>query len=382
MRTLIVWGAGRIGRGFVAPLFLEGGWRVVFVDIDKALVQRLNARGQYTIIRATADGLRREVIDGGFTALDTDSEQLGALFCEDGIMLDIAVHEPKIAQVADMIAPLVTARAKKNPTPFDIMMNVNMAAPDRAFTHLMRDRLDGQVLSYFNDHVGVTGIAAMCISPLASQAELESDPLTLVNNGWHEQAIGERELKGVAPECPHIRLSPDVHAEETRKLYTLNMAHAMCCYLGVKKGYRTVIDVMKDADLRQTVMKALDEASLGLEHAFGFDKEQMRKWPSEIIKLLDNPFINDDLNRLGADTRRKLGRTDRLCGPALLCLGAGGTPTAIARGLRAGYDFRAPDPGTQFVQSQIEEHGLSAAIQTVSALKPNDPLFKLIVESE
>ena len=38
-RTLIVWGAGRIGRGFVADLFDSPAVHTVFVDIDRALVE-------------------------------------------------------------------------------------------------------------------------------------------------------------------------------------------------------------------------------------------------------------------------------------------------------------------------------------------------------
>ena len=117
------------------------------------------------------------------------------------------------------------------------------------------------------------------------------------------------------------------------------MAHALCCYLGVKRGYRTVIDAVSDPDLRATVEEALREASVGLSHAFGFTEGEMTAWRSAIMGLLDNPSINDNLPRLGADTRRKLSYNDRLCAPARLCLQAGDRPEAIARALRAGFDF-------------------------------------------
>jgi hypothetical protein len=68
-RTLIIWGAGRIGRGFVADLFHHEPWRIVFVDIDRALVNALNERKRYAIFRATARGVSREVMEGGFIQL-------------------------------------------------------------------------------------------------------------------------------------------------------------------------------------------------------------------------------------------------------------------------------------------------------------------------
>ena len=144
MRTLVIWGAGRIGRGFVAGLFHEPGWRIVFVDIDRALVDLLNGRGGYTVFRATKEGIIKTRIEGGFTALHTDDhDALQKLFLEEGLMLDIAVHEPKLPEVASMLAPLFTARAEANAGPMDVMMNVNMAGPDEAFIRLMRERLTG-----------------------------------------------------------------------------------------------------------------------------------------------------------------------------------------------------------------------------------------------
>ena len=383
MRTLAVWGAGRIGRGFVAPIFLEGGWRVVFVDKDGALVDSLNGRKGYTILRAKREGVTRQRIEGGFSAIHTsDAAALDALFMTDDFMLDIAVHEPKLAEVADMLAPLFTSRARARKPSMDVMMNVNMASPDEAFVRLMEARLTGEALDYFREKVGVTGIAAMCISPVAPEAELIKDPLTLINNDYPEQAIGVTCLKAEPPALPRLRLTRDVRAEETRKLYTLNMAHALCCYIGVKKGYATVIEAMGDKALRETVNKALLEAVFGLRRAYGFDEETMAAWPERIFSLLDNPYINDNLPRLGADTRRKLAYSDRLVGPARLCLEAGGTPRAIPLAVRAGFDFRHDDPGTAFVRGLVESEGLKSAVSAVCGLSPDSALFDAILSAK
>ncbi|MBR3503496.1 MAG: hypothetical protein IKO07_04515 [Clostridia bacterium] len=383
MRTLVIWGAGRIGRGFVAGLFHEPGWRVVFVDIDAELVRLLNERGAYTVFRATKAGVRRDRVEGGFSALHTgDAAALAGLFREEGLLLDIAVHEPKLAEVADMLAPLFTARARAGCGPMDVMMNVNMAAPDEAFVRLMAARLSGGALTYFETRVGVTGIAAMCISPVATEAMRAEDPLAVLNNAWPEQAIGRPQLKGEPPALPHVRLSEDVRAEETRKLYTLNMAHALCCYLGVKRGHATVIDCMRDEVLRALVRRALEEASLGLSRAFGFTAEDMAAWRGKIIDLLDNPAIDDNLPRLGADTRRKLSASDRLCGPARLCLEAGGRPETIAQAICAGFDFDHDDPGTAWVRGLVAEKGLGEAVRAVCGLEAGDDLYRLILNCE
>lgn len=384
VRTLVIWGAGRIGRGFVATLFEDPAWRTVFVDVDQELVTQLNQRGQYTIFRATAEGVSRKVMKGGFTALHTsDAPALEKLFQEEGLLLDIAVHATELTRVASMIAPLISLRAAVMPDkPMDILMNVNMSRPDEAFRLRMQEALHGNepALSYLEHQTGISGIAAACISPVAPEEMKKEDPLAVLNNAYPEQAISEDALRGEKPCLPRLRLSGDISAEETRKLYTLNMAHALLCYLGLPRGYKTVIQAMNDPDLRAIVEEALTQANQGLLHALPFTKEEVDAWRDTVISLLLNPYIDDVLQRLGADTRRKLAKTDRLVGPAILCLEAGGKPEAIARAIAAGFTYQNDDEGTRAVNSLYKERGVAAAISQVCSLDESHPLAQMILE--
>ena len=186
MRTLVIWGAGRIGRGFVAALFNQPGWRIVFVDIDRELTDQLNHRKQYTIFRATAEGISREIIKDCFTAVHTsDSAALEKIFSEEGLLLDIAVHATELDKVASMLRPLLAMRARVMPeSPMDILMNVNMALPDEAFREKLTAAFhdDPTALAYLNERIGVSGIAAACISPVAPDEMKNEDPLAVLNN--------------------------------------------------------------------------------------------------------------------------------------------------------------------------------------------------------
>lgn len=386
-RTIVIWGAGRIGRGFVADIFNQEGWKTVFADIDEALVNRLNAQKKYTIHKATKDGIRVNTIENGFEAVHTGNfSRLSEIFLEEGLMLDIAVHAPKLPEVADMLAPLMTLRAEKTPdSPMDVMMNVNMSAPDERFIALMEERLTGDALAYFKKNVGVTGIFAMCISPIAPEEILKEDPLALWNNGFYEQAIDVNRLKCAPPDLPftanpRLRLTQDVEREETRKLYTLNMAHAFACYLGLKAGLSTSLEAATHETLREMLKGALEESSLGLIGEYGFDKEEMAAWRETILGLLENPYINDDLQRLGADTRRKLGAYDRLVGPARLCVKHGGTPVNLAKGILAGLDYENDDEGTNAVYAYTKEFGAKAALEKFCLLKQGDGIFDLMIK--
>ncbi len=379
-RTIIIWGAGRIGRGFVADIFNQDPWHTVFVDIDKALVDNLNRAKKYTIHKATKDGITVTAIENGFSALHTgESDEIQNLFLTENLMLDIAVHAPKLPEVADQIAPFIEYRAENAPhLPMDVMMNVNMASPDERFVSLLEKRLSEKALAYFKENVGVTGIFAMCISPVAPESILKDDPLALWNNGFHEQAIDKNRLKGALPVLPRLRLTDDVVKEETRKLYTLNMAHALVCYLGLKKGLETSFDAVNDASIRETLLSALEESSVGLIGEYGFSEEEMTLWRKTIVSLLENPYIKDDLQRLGADTRRKLGAYDRLVGPARLSVKHGRAPYALSRAIRAGFDYENDDEGTKAVRECVKASGASKAAEIYSLLVPGDGIYDLV----
>src|SRR5437773_6878824 len=47
--SAVQFGAGNIGRGFLAQLFTESGLEVVFIDVAAPLVDALNARGSYPL---------------------------------------------------------------------------------------------------------------------------------------------------------------------------------------------------------------------------------------------------------------------------------------------------------------------------------------------
>ncbi len=49
-RKIVLFGAGKIGRSFIGQLFSRGGYEVVFIDINKALIAELNRRHNYNVI--------------------------------------------------------------------------------------------------------------------------------------------------------------------------------------------------------------------------------------------------------------------------------------------------------------------------------------------
>ena len=48
-KVALHFGAGNIGRGFIAPVLQENDYEVVFVDVDKDLVNDINTLKKYKV---------------------------------------------------------------------------------------------------------------------------------------------------------------------------------------------------------------------------------------------------------------------------------------------------------------------------------------------
>jgi len=49
-KKLVLFGAGKIGRSFIAQLFCRSGYETVFVDINKDIINELNRRKRYHVL--------------------------------------------------------------------------------------------------------------------------------------------------------------------------------------------------------------------------------------------------------------------------------------------------------------------------------------------
>ena len=56
MKKIVIWGSGKIGRGFIADLFNQGGYEIAFIESDRKLVDMLNRKRKYSVISIPSNG--------------------------------------------------------------------------------------------------------------------------------------------------------------------------------------------------------------------------------------------------------------------------------------------------------------------------------------
>jgi mannitol-1-phosphate 5-dehydrogenase len=209
---------------------------------------------------------------------------------------------------------------------------------------------------------------------------LAGEPLALRMQDWWTLPLDADAFVGPVPEVTGFRPRPQFRNELLRKLYTFNGVNGPIAYVGWANGFTLLHESALAYPAFFTAIR--EEAAYGLVREFGLDEGEQRAFAALAMKKYTDPALQDRIERNAADTRRKLGRHERLLGPALLCLKHGRLPQAYARAIAAAYAYNgSPDDGTRAVQRIVAEQGIEAAVQQVSGLEPSGPLYDLIVEA-
>jgi mannitol-1-phosphate 5-dehydrogenase len=161
----------------------------------------------------------------------------------------------------------------------------------------------------------------------------------------------------------------DIQAQEVRKLYTYNTFHASLAYLGALEGYASVAECLADPQVRAAAVGALKEAARAVQAEYGFAPDEMARWVADLVRCTDIPALGDTVRRFGADPQRKLGRGDRLIGPALLARKHGFKTPHLACTVAAALSFDVSgDVSAAQVRQRVATLGVEGAVRELCAL--------------
>ena len=381
-KEIIIWGAGKIGRGFIADLAQAGEYKITFVDADEALVKELNAKKAYSVCKFASSAQKEVIKVSGFDAMHTSEAKPLLEKLVQGELLALAVFPESFNEVGLKLSQVIGERiARKIEKPLDILICTNIANSETILKKYIIENLNGEALQYFNTWVGLIGSIVIRMAVKPEKEHLEKDKLVVVTNGYPELIADKSAFKGELPAMPGMVFTENILVQEKRKMYTYNMLHALYAYIGFAKGYEFVYECTTDAEINRIANYALDEIKKGLLKEYNFSAEDMDLWNKRVLQNMANPILKDRLIRVGGDAARKLKREDRLVGAALLCRQNGVLPYFITMAIAYGYLFKtAEDPASLKIDKHIKKYGLKRAVVEFSQLSYEPDLVQLIFE--
>jgi len=218
------------------------------------------------------------------------------------------------------------------------------------------------------------------VDRIVPKASFEN-PLDVAVEQYTEWDVEKAGWKGELPEIQGLSWVDDLDAYLERKLFTLNSGHAICAYLGSLKGYRTIVESIADPAIGHLVHQAMWESGEGLIKKFNFDPDAHHAYIERIFARFQNPFLEDETQRVAREPIRKLAPTDRLVKPLMTAYNYGLSVDHLLFGAAAALRFHCPeDEQSVELQNKIQAEGVEKALEEYTSLKPADPLFGRILD--
>src|SRR3712207_4353674 len=114
-----------------------------------------------------------------------------------------------------------------------------------------------------------------------------------------------------------MELTDNLMAFVERKLFTLNTGHLISAYLGKQAGVKWIKEAIAIDSVKTAVKATMEESGAVLIKRYNFDPAAHAAYIEKILKRFANPYLNDDVNRVGREPIRKLSANDRLIKPLL-----------------------------------------------------------------
>ena len=363
MKTAIQFGAGNIGRGFIGMLLAQAGYRVVFADVSEVIIDRLAADQKYTV-----HVMDTEVEDVEITNI-TGIMSNGEAIIDEIAKADVLTTAVGL-RVLGFIAPTIAKGIQKkiadgNTEPVNIIACENAIRATSQLKEHVYGILSEEEKAYCEKYVGFADCSVdRIVPPVRSE-----NPVDVVVEKYCEWNVEKASLKGEIPEIPGMNLADNLMAYIQRKLFTLNTGHCITAYTGILAGHKTIDQAISDPKIYDLVKAAMTQSGDGLIQRFGFDKEAHYKYIDKIINRFKNPYLKDDVTRVGREPLRKLSADDRLVSPLTTAMSDGLPVDKLVLGIGAALRYHNPeDAQSQELQKKIEEKGVAAAFSEISGV--------------
>jgi mannitol-1-phosphate 5-dehydrogenase len=339
--TVVQFGAGAIGRGFLGQLWTQAGYSVVFVDVQESTIATLNQEKSYPL--TLVDNEHTEVLTiAPVRALhgvkDREAVLQALSHCAFAATAVGANTLPAIGR--DFLSQI------SQPLPVFVCENGADAPAKLAETVGANIQILPTVVSRMVSASGSEPYAALPFFAPSTYTNIPNIP----------NCVRETDAKRWA-------------GIYTRKLLTHNGGHAVLAYYGLQEKKYDIADCLEDPEIVAELHGFWSEVRAAQCAEFGFTDEEMQTHEADLFRRFQNRPLGDTCERVARDPVRKLGGGERLIKAALLCLKHQIAPIHVCRAIHAALQH--PD-----IAPRVKENGKHETLCQLSGLERDHPLFR------
>jgi len=375
--TAVHFGGGNIGRGFIAELFHETGYEVIFVDVIDDLINDINKTKSYTVTEVGADGEKSKEITN-YKALNSKYQMEDVVKAiSEADVVTCAVGPNVLKFVAKPIADGIAARTMKKPLAVIACENM-INATDKLKEFIVDEKnMKPEIKKDLDSKAEFGNSAIDRIVP----TQPTGNGLNVRIEKFFEWCVDTRGFKSGHPEIKGVHWVDDLEPFIERKLYTVNTSHATAAYFAYHKGIKTIHEAMADPHIKREVHEALEETAHLITNKHGISKEDQETYVNTIVERISNPYLEDVPERVGRAPLRKLGRKERFIGPAAQLAEKGYNVTALLGGVEMALRFQnvEGDDESKELAQIMSSMTAEEAVTKLTGLEKDHPLFKKVL---
>ncbi|ROP78155.1 D-mannitol 1-phosphate 5-dehydrogenase [Frigoribacterium sp. PhB107] len=368
-KKAVHFGAGNIGRGFVAQFLHASGYEVVFADVNDELIGLLQQQPSFEV-HEVGEQSRTTVVDG-YRAINsrTDEEALVAEIATADVVTT-AVGARILPFVAPVIARGLAAR-EASLAPLAVIACENAINATDSLAEAVRQADPAENAVFAN-------CAIDRIVP-----EQAGGSLDVTIESFFEWVVESAPFGADRPDIAGVTWVDDLAPFIERKLFTVNTAHAAAAYHGFSHGLESIREALADEAVLAEVRGALRETTELLVAKHDLDLDEQQAYVEKNLVRISNPHLPDTTERVGRGPLRKLSRHERFVGPATQLAERGLGHDALVRALRAALDFDVPDDSESVELQALLTSGLpdEELTVTLTGVEQGHPLFPALLEA-
>lgn len=344
MKTIVLFGAGKIGRSFIAQLFSRGNYNVVFVDINPKIVDLLNSIKEYkVVVKGDKD---YSIPVNNYKAIHFSEKEKIFNELATAPIIATSVGLNALPLLYPLIAESLIFRYKKTPfSPVDIIIAENLRNADLLFAENLKNFLPKNYP--FEKLVGLVETSIGKMVPIMTKKDLENDPLQIFAEEYNALPLSASGFKNQLPQISGLKYITNIKAWVDRKSMIHNLGHAAAVYFGFqeKPTEKLLWKVLSNKNVfKKTRATMLQSANILLkQYPYNFTFIALEEHVDDLLSRFQNKALGDSVFRVGCDLYRKLKNDDRLAGAINFALILNQPYDLILEALVAGFHFKATD---------------------------------------
>lgn len=376
-KKAVHFGAGLIGKGFIAELLHDSGYEVVFADVVDDVINQIKEDGEYSLFKIDHD-YEEKVIDNvrAFSTIKEAENVIDEL--QDAEIVTTSVMATNLDKIAPLLAKALRKRLDEDGEKVTIMACENAIMG----TDILKDELKKTGILTEDELDEIAVFPNTAVDRMVFHGEHNGKKGIEIGDAF-ELAIEKNKL--IDPDSEPIvgaEYVDDLEKILQRKIYIINSGHAVSGYFGQRKGYETLQEVLNDPELLKEVKGAMLESASALNKKYGFSMEELEDYMDNMmIKRWLTPGVVDEIVRISREPIRKISPNDRIMGPALQAEEYGLDNTHLLKAVAAALKFENPDD-EQAVELQefINKNGVEEAITKYTGLEPGSRMYNVILD--